>query len=143
MLNYTDGVSAHVCLIFGWCWVLLGLVSGTAIGLFFHRPGWLGGYDAWPRRMVRLGHIAFFGTGILSLLFALSVMALARGEPAIAGAGLVRVAGACWTVGAVAMPSVCFLSAWRKPFRQLFAIPVLALLAGCVLMCWVVLKEAA
>jgi hypothetical protein len=30
-------------------------------------------------------------------------------------------------IGGVAMPAVCFLTGWRKPFRHLFFVPVLAL----------------
>ena len=123
-------------LAFGWCWVLLGLLSGTAIGLFFHRADWLGGYDAWPRRMVRLGHISFFGTGLLNLFFALSLPRLSA-EGALPG-----VAGTAWVVGAVAMPAVCFLSAWKKPLRNLFFVPVGALLLGGVLTCWLSLRGA-
>ncbi|HMF37455.1 MAG TPA: hypothetical protein VKF17_12475, partial [Isosphaeraceae bacterium] len=55
-----------------WLAILLGLISGTLLGLFFHREDWLGGYGSWRRRMLRLGHISFFGTGLLNLSFALS-----------------------------------------------------------------------
>ena len=34
----------------------VGVVSGATIGLFFHREAFLGGYDTWRRRLVRLGH---------------------------------------------------------------------------------------
>src|SRR5262249_59491418 len=57
---------------FGWLWITLGMASGAVIGLRFHRSDWLGGYESWPRRLVRLGHISFFGLGILNLLFALT-----------------------------------------------------------------------
>ena len=43
--------------LFAWIWVLGGIISGSCIGLFFYRQDWLGGYDAWERRMVRLGHV--------------------------------------------------------------------------------------
>jgi hypothetical protein len=33
-------------------------------------------------------------------------------------------------VGAVTMPVCCFLSAWRKPMRHLFPIPVIAVVTG-------------
>ena len=32
--------------------------------------------------------------------------------------------------GAIAMPLVCFLSAWKEPLRQLFFIPVLLLVSA-------------
>ena len=124
---------------FAWLWVGLGLLSGTLIGLFFHRPGWLGGYDTWPRRMVRLGHIAFFGTGLLNLFHAVTVVALKGG---LAGGASGGAPGRVWTVaepswpatllviGGLTMPTVCFLAAWRKPLRQGFAVPVVCLVAG-------------
>lgn len=109
---------------FAWCWFLMGVVSGTVQGLWFHRDGWLGGYDSWPRRLSRLGHIAFFGTGLLNLCFAFTVLLLG-----LEGL-LVRWASPLLIVGAVAMSSVCYLAAWRKPLRHLFFIPVICLLLG-------------
>ena len=34
---------------------LMGVLSGAATGLFFHRKDWLGGYASWRRRPLRLG----------------------------------------------------------------------------------------
>ena len=96
-----------------WLWILAGLVTGTVIGLFFHDPDWMGGYGSWRRRMMRLGHISFFGTGFLNLAFVLS---------AVASAGFL--------LGAISMPLVCFLSAWRPSFRRLFFIPVASLIVA-------------
>jgi hypothetical protein len=108
-----------------WVWILLGLLTGTVLGLFFHKEEWLGGYGSWRRRMLRLGHISFFGTGLLNLAFALTVPALGRQAP-------VMLPSMLFVIGALAMPSVCFLSAWRKPLRHLFFIPVASLI-GAVL----------
>jgi hypothetical protein len=108
-----------------WIAILIGLVSGTLLGLFFHKADWLGGYGSWRRRMMRLGHVAFIGTGLLNLAFALSVQHLRLDhEP--------RLASSAFVVGAVAMPTVCFLSAWREPFRCLFFIPVISLICATV-----------
>lgn len=104
-----------------WIAILIGLVTGAGIGLFFHSESWLGGFGSWRRRMIRLGHISFFGTGFLNLAFILSVRHLGlEHPPPVASAGFV--------IGALAMPAVCFLSAWRKPFRHLFVIPVASLI---------------
>ena len=108
-----------------WLAMLIGLISGTAMGLFFHREDWLGGYAAWRRRMLRLGHISLFGTGLLNLAFALTVEHLNLTRP-------LPIASTSLLVGAIAMPSVCFLSAWRIWFRHLFFIPVVSLLLGTV-----------
>jgi hypothetical protein len=119
----------QVNLYFSWSWILAGMLSGAVIGLFFHDPRWLGGFDAWRRRMVRLGHIAFFGTGLLNLGFALSAD---RIRSADGSDTMLSVASVLFIVGAVAMPAVCYASAWRDGFRHLFFIPVLSLVGATV-----------
>jgi hypothetical protein len=101
-----------------------GALSGAAIGLFFHQDGWLGGYGSFRRRLMRLGHIAFFGLGILNVLFAVSIAARPPDS------SLLPLASAGFWIAAVTMPACCFLAAWRKPLRHLFPIPVLALVTG-------------
>lgn len=113
-------------LIAGWLGMLAGIISGAVIGLFFHREDWMGGYDSWRRRLTRLGHIAFFGLGFLNILFALS-----SHELLLAGAAL-RLASWALILGAITMPLCCFLSAWRKPLRHFFPVPVLSLTTGIV-----------
>jgi len=105
----------------GWIAILTGLAVGTVLGLFFHREDWLGGYASWRRRMIRLGHVSFFGTGLLNLAFVFSVERLRLDT-------LPRVSSIAFLVGAVTMPTICFLSAWRDSFRHLFFIPVVSLL---------------
>lgn len=111
-------------LIGGWIGMLAGVISGAVAGLFFHQEGWLGGYGSYPRRMMRLGHISFFGIGFLNLFFAATVREIFL--PPL----YVTVASNALIVGAIAMPACCFLSAWRKPFRHFFPIPVVAVLTG-------------
>lgn len=113
-------------LIGGWLGMLAGVVSGAIAGLFFYRDDWMGGYGSWRRRLTRLGHISFFGLGFLNLLFAATA-----GQLLLPGSYL-RVASIALLIGAIAMPVCCFLSAWRKPMRQLFPIPVVAVTAGIV-----------
>lgn len=113
-----------VNLIGGWIGMLVGVLTGAVVGLFFHREDWMGGYDSYRRRLTRLGHIAFFGLGFLNLIFAAT-----SGQMLLHGGWLIT---ASWAliVGALTMPVVCFLTAWRKPWRHLFPIPVLAVTTG-------------
>lgn len=113
----------------GWVGFALGCVAGAVIGLFFHDANWLGGYASWPRRMLRLGHIALFGIGILNLFFGLTVRALGLTDVPAWISHLLLVA-------AVGMPAVCFLAAWQKPLRHLFFIPALAATAALVGFVW-------
>lgn len=106
-----------------WIGIFLGLASGTVQGLFFHREDWLGGYDAWPRRLMRLGHISFFGIAFLNLAYA-NTVALLGGDADVPAAPMLLVAGA------ITMPLVCYLAAWKKPLRHLFPVPVLSLLGA-------------
>ena len=118
----------QVNLYFSWSWILAGMLSGAVIGLFFHDPEWLGGFGAWRRRMVRLAHIAFFGTGLLNLGFALSADRIR--SAAGGGDTMLSVASVLFIAGAVAMPAVCYASAWRDGFRHLFFIPVVCLVGA-------------
>ena len=106
--------------------MLLGVVSGAVIGLFFHREDWMGGYASYRRRLTRLGHISFFGLALLNFCFAFtqSLRPLPWPWGGVAMGGFIT--------GAATMPAVCFLSAWRKPFRHLFFIPVGGVLTGVV-----------
>ena len=110
-------------LYFAWIWILVGLVSGAIIGMFFHDENWLGGYSSWRRRMVRLGHISFLGTGLLNFVFALSVDQVGLD-------GAPRLPAVLFVVGAVTMPLVCFASAWREGFRSFFFVPVVSLIVA-------------
>ena len=110
----------------GWLGMFLGVVSGAVIGLFFHREDWMGGYGSYRRRLTRLGHISFFGLAFVNFCFAFTQHV----RPLSATAS--SVAMCAFLIGAVSMPVCCFLSAWRKPFRHLFFIPVGGVLAGVV-----------
>ena len=44
----------------------------------------------------------------------------------------VRVASAGFIIAVITVPLNCFLTAWKKPFRHLFPIPVLAVVTGIV-----------
>lgn len=111
-------------LIGGWLGMLAGVVSGAIIGLFFHREDWMGGYPSYRRRLMRLGHISFFGLGFLNLLFVTT-----SHELSLAGTWL-SLASWALILGAITMPLCCFLSAWKKPWRHLFALPVLSVTTG-------------
>ena len=110
----------------GWGMILAAFATGGAVGLFFHRDEFWGGYASFRRRIVRLGHIALAALGMINLLYAMSPW------PAIETPQGVW-AGRLWIVGGLSMPVVCFLCGWREAFRHLFAIPVAALSAAAVL----------
>lgn len=125
-----DTAGFHVLL--GWTAVLLGAASGAAVGLFFHKEDWAGGYGSFRRRMLRLGHISFFGIGFLNFFFGLTLSMAPMPEAQI------QIASLGFLLALFAMPACCYLAAWKKPLRHLFPIPVLGVLAGVVpvLLAW-------
>ena len=111
-------------LIAAWTGVLLGMAGGAILGLSFHEEGWLGGYGSWRRRLLRLGHISLFGLAGVNLAYSMTADRMGWKPGA---------ASALFVAGAVLMPLVCGLAAWRKPFRHLFFLPVGSLVAGASL----------
>ena len=108
----------------GWSLILSAFATGAMIGMFFHREDFLGGYNSFGRRLLRLGHISQAALGMLNVLYAVSTP-VALGWPAqLASMGLV--------VGGLSMPVACFLTAWKPGFRHLFFIPVAALITGVI-----------
>ena len=119
----------EINIIAAWLGFLLGCTAGAVMGLCFHKVEWAGGYTSWPRRMVRLAHIAFFGLGLLNLTFALTVRSLNL-------EGGVTCSSYLLLLGAVTMPLVCYLAAWRLPFRHLFFIPAGSVTIAIALLVW-------
>lgn len=117
-----------------WIGFFLGCLAGAIPGLFFHQKDWLGGYSSWPRRMIRLGHVAFFGIGFLNLSFALTARTLGL-TSGLTGPALLFI------IGAVTMPLVCYLSAWKQFFRHAFFVPVLSLVLAIVLFVWRIMQR--
>jgi hypothetical protein len=111
----------------GWSLVLAGLLVGSVLGFFFHREEFLGGYDSFRRRLVRLGHIALIALGLVNVIVSF-VLALPT--------DLESASVASWSllIGSLSMPAMCFLTAWRPSFRPGFALPVVALVLAVFLL---------
>lgn len=108
---------------FGWALVLSAFVTGAVLGLFFHRDDFLGGYPSFRRRIIRLGHIAQAALGMMNVLYGLSPWPAEVQPEALA-------ASVAFVVGGLSMPTICFLTGWKKGFRHWFFIPVTALALG-------------
>ncbi|HID02238.1 MAG TPA: hypothetical protein EYP18_03360 [Desulfobacterales bacterium] len=108
-----------------WIGILFGFVTGAILGLFFYNEDWMGGYSSWRRRMARLGHISFFGLAIINLIYSIS-------GPVFDIQVSTQYPSYLFIAGAITMPLVCFLSAYKPFFRHVFFIPVLCLVGGAV-----------
>lgn len=109
-----------------WIAIYVGFIAGAIQGLFFHNEAWAGGYSSWARRLMRLGHVSFFGLAFINLAFVFSVQYLHL-QPSALQSNL-------FILALIAMPTICYLSAWKDTFRHLFFIPVGSLLAATTLL---------
>src|SRR5690349_8618368 len=100
----------------GWASACLGVATGMVMGLWsfdgpLPSPAWLGEYPDTARRLARLGHIAFFGLGILDLLLAYELRRSALGPR------LRYVASRSMIFGNVFLPLTLFASAAYRPLK--------------------------
>jgi hypothetical protein len=108
-----------------WIGLSLACLAGMVAGLFFHREDFLGGYGNWTRRLMRLGHISLFGLAFVNFVFYATCKSLNLET------GLTLVS-TLFLVGAISMPLVCYTSAFFRPARHLFFIPVLSITVGAI-----------
>jgi hypothetical protein len=113
----------QINLLAAWIGMLLGFLSGLALGLCFHREDWLGGYGSFTRRLYRLAHISFFGLGAVNFFFYFTAHTLPAGT-------LLALASSAFLAGAITMPICCIIMAHFPNTRMLFALPVLSLVTG-------------
>jgi hypothetical protein len=118
---------AQANFVFGWAWILAGFASGALLGSKFHDEQWLGGYASHRRRLLRLGHISFFGLAAVNLLFFFSARHLAPAGPTLAAAS------ALFLVGGTTMPACCVAMAFAPKLKPLFALPVASLIVAAAL----------
>ncbi len=117
-----------------WIGIFAGCIAGAVQGLFFHKDDWLDGYGSWRRRLTRLGHISFFGIGFINFAFAVSLgMLEMEGELVVSSRLLI--------VALITMPLLCYLSAFRKPLRNLFFIPAGSVIIAIVLFLWRIIEQ--
>ena len=117
-----------------WIWILVGFISGMALGLGFHQEEWIGGYSSFRRRLFRLAHISFFGLALINLLFYFTV----KLTP-LTGMAL-NLASAGFMVGALAMPICCVITACRPALRMSFSVPVVSLMFAAAITVYAVIK---
>ena len=117
-----------------WIGIFAGCIAGAVQGLFFHKDDWLDGYGSWRRRLTRLGHISFFGIGFINFAFAVSLQMLdMEGELVLSSRLLI--------VALITMPLLCYLSAFKKPLRNLFFIPAGSVIIAIVLFLWRIIEQ--
>ena len=117
----------------GWSSTAIGALSGLIMGLWSFDgpaavPAWLGDYGETSRRLARLGHIAFFGLGMLNLLMAGEFRQTTLGERGLQWASKTIIFGNLF------LPLTLFAAAVYHPLKYLMPFPALSVLAAMMLM---------
>ena len=115
----------------GWVSTCLGAGTGLVMGLWsfdgpVQVPGWLGEYDQTARRLARLGHIAWFGLGILNLLVAGELRNSALGRWGR------RTASWAMNFGNIFLPLTLFAASAYRPLKYFMGAPALAVFVALV-----------
>lgn len=115
--------------------MVLGALSGMLMGLWSFdgpvaAPDAIGDYGDLSRRLLRLGHIAFFGLAFLNLILARQVPALPLGVKAMRGAL------GCMNFGNLALPAALFAAALWEPLKYLTAPPAFAVTLALCIAAW-------
>lgn len=129
---------------FGWVWMNLGFLSGLLMGLKAEQfglntlavgPTWLDGYGSVPRRLIRLGHIAFIMLPLINIVFGAHIDAtpLTLAWKQTASYALV--------FGAVGVPVLCFVAAFYRPAKVLLGLPASAVLVANLIIAWGFLQK--
>jgi hypothetical protein len=126
MLSLTALNVPEINLALGWLWITLGFISGGLMGFNFRffKENWQGGYSSLKRRFYRLGHISFFGLGLINLLFYFTVQSLT------ASGRFVELASWALVVGAITMPICCIVVANAPKFKYIIYLPSGSLIIG-------------
>lgn len=121
----------HINIAFGWSWMCLGFITGMVMGTRVEQfgintldrgPDWLGGYESVPRRLLRLGHVAFIMLPLLNIVFGQHI------DAASVAYAWKRVASVSMIVGAVGIPLLCLTAVFYRPAKILLGVPATAVL---------------
>lgn len=120
-------------IVFGWVWMNMGFITGLLMGLKAEQfglnlqkegPTWLDGYSSVPRRLIRLGHVAFIMLPVLNILYGQYIDAAALSMTW-------KTAGSYAMIfGGVGVPLLCFTAAFYRPAKILLGLPASAVLLG-------------
>lgn len=113
----------------------LGALSGMLMGLWSFGgpapvPDAIGDYGDVARRLLRLGHIAFFGLAFLNLILARQIPSLPLGLKAMRGAL------GCMNFGNVTLPAALIAAAFWEPLKYLTAPPAFAVTLALCIAAW-------
>jgi hypothetical protein len=126
----------------GWTSIAVGIAVGLVMGLWsfdgpMTAPHWIGGYADTSRRLIRLGHIAFIGLGLLDILLDDE---LRRSSLDSAGRSL---ASRLMILGNVFLPIGLLVAGAWAPAKYVLPLPASCVFAAMLLAAWGARRPAA
>ncbi|HCQ65588.1 MAG TPA: hypothetical protein DIU07_10715 [Rhodobacteraceae bacterium] len=115
-----------------WCSIAVGALTGLLLSLWsFHGPfpvpPAIGEYDDLSRRLLRLGHIAFFGLGILNILLANHLSGV-ECDPRRK-----KLAFLAMNLGNLFLPLTLIAAAFVHPLKYLASLPAMAVTLAVII----------
>ena len=119
----------------GWTSLAVGVATGLVMGLWSFDgplpvPAWLGAYGDTPRRLARLGHIAFIGLGGINILLAREL------EISRLSTSARRATSIAMNVGNVLLPLTLFAAALWRPAKYALGLPATSVFLALTLAAW-------
>jgi hypothetical protein len=111
-------------IVFGWAWMVLGLIFGMVLGMRAEGEEWLGGYSSLARRYLRLAHVAFIALSIINILYGRELGAVDL------PISLKNIGSYLMIFGTAGVPLTCISAAFFRKTKYFLPVPALAVLAG-------------
>ena len=123
--------------IIAWTGMAVGAALGLIMGMWsfdgpLAPPNFIGDYTDTPRRLLRLGHIACFGIGILNLLLVQALLDSGNSSR------VARRAAQAMNFGNIFLPLVLLIAAVYAPAKYRLPFPALSVFAALCLAAYVV-----
>ncbi|MDA1193445.1 MAG: hypothetical protein O3A46_17350 [Candidatus Poribacteria bacterium] len=141
---WNDNAIGNLNIAFGWVWMNFGFLTGLLMGMKAEQfglnkldvgPTWMGGYDSVPRRLLRLGHIAFIMLPVLNILYGNHI------DAAHLPVVWKKTGSAAMIFGGIGVPVLCLLAVAVRPAKRFVGIPATAVLIANLIIAWGFLKE--
>lgn len=119
----------------GWVWMILGITTGSIIGMYafngpMKAPRGHEDYSSLPRRLMRLGHIAFFALPMISILYGLSI------DHAPISDQMKQIGSLSFLGCMIGLPVLLCVASFKESVKFLTPIPVLSGFIGLGIICW-------
>jgi hypothetical protein len=119
----------------GWLSLALGVGSGLVLGMWsfdgpVEVPHWIGAYGDTSRRLVRLGHIALIGLGILDILLGRELPRSSLGPRAR------RIASWAMIFGNAFLPLTLFAAGFAPAWKYAMSVPATSVFVALCLAAW-------